>query len=181
MVRLLILGGSGAGTSTLGRALASARASQHFDVDDFFWHPSDPPFQERRDEGERVMLMRDLFLPRRDWVLSGSPIGWADRDLVPRLTHVVLLTLSPEERLRRLEERETRRYGAPGAEERQRQRHHAAFMDWARGYDAPDFDGRSRAGQEAWLAGLALPVLRLDANAPLPALLQEVQGWLGQD
>lgn len=40
MARVMIFGGSGAGSSTLRRALASALASQHFDRDDFFWYPT---------------------------------------------------------------------------------------------------------------------------------------------
>jgi hypothetical protein len=39
-----IFGASGAGTSTLGRALGERLALAHLDTDDFFWMPTDPPF-----------------------------------------------------------------------------------------------------------------------------------------
>ena len=45
-------------------------------------------------------------------------------------------------------------------------------MEWARGYDDPAFEGRSRAGHEAWLEGLDQPVLRLD-SARAPAELRD--------
>ncbi|MBI1219061.1 MAG: hypothetical protein GC186_10980 [Rhodobacteraceae bacterium] len=177
MARILIIGGSGAGTLTLGRALASALATQHFDVDDFFWHPTDPPFTARRNEAERVALMERMFLPRADWVLSGSPMGWGDA-VIPRLSHVVFLTLAPGLRIDRLIARETARYGARIAPGGDLAAAHREFVDWAAGYDDPTFLRRSRRTQEDWLARLPCPLLRLDAGADLAALLPLVQGWL---
>lgn len=177
MARVLVIGGSGAGTSTLGRALASHRATQHFEVDDFFWHPTDPPFSRRRAEAERVALMEQMFLPRADWVLSGSPMGWGDA-VIPRLTHVVFVTLDPGLRLARLTARETLRYGdriGPGGD---LEAHHREFVDWARGYDDPTFLRRSRRTQEHWIRRLACPVLQLEAAAPVPVLVDRVTGWL---
>ena len=55
--RLHVFGPSGAGTSTLGRTLAECLASQHFDTDDFYWVPTDPPFRDKRPIPERRGLM----------------------------------------------------------------------------------------------------------------------------
>ena len=41
--RIHILGASGSGTTTLGRALAERLQCPHFDADDYFWVPTDPP------------------------------------------------------------------------------------------------------------------------------------------
>jgi adenylate kinase family enzyme len=71
-VRLHIFGASGSGTSSLARGLATRLSTQCFDTDDFFWMPSDPPFAEVRSVAARVELMQQAFLPRRDWILSGS-------------------------------------------------------------------------------------------------------------
>lgn len=177
MARMLIIGGSGAGTSTLGRALASALATQHFDADDFFWHPTEPPFTRRRPEPERQGLMEAVFLPRESWVLSGSPMGWGDA-VIPRLTHAVFLTLPPAVRLARLAARERRRYGArigPGGDLEEA---HREFMDWASGYDDPSYLRRSRRVQEDWIGGLPCPVLWLEGAAPVPALVEALTGWL---
>ena len=85
----------------------------HGDADDYFWLPTDPPYVEKRPEADRVALMEQVFLPREAWVLSGSMLGWGDA-VLPRCNAVILLTLDPTERLRRLETRErVRRDGGP--------------------------------------------------------------------
>jgi len=62
--RVHILGASGAGPTTLAQALAARLGCPHYDVDDYFWLPSDPPFQHIRDrEARRAMLSADLDKP----------------------------------------------------------------------------------------------------------------------
>lgn len=169
--RLHVTGASGAGTTTLGRALADHWAVPHADADDYFWVPSDPPYVEKRAEGDRVRLMREVFLPREAWVLSGSMTGWGD-EVVAACDAVVFLTLDPDERIRRLRAREAvRQEGRAGDPQWE------AFLDWARGYDDPAFAGRSRAAHEAWLAGLPQPVLRLDSASSPEALRDAVLAW----
>lgn len=167
-----LLGASGSGTTTLARALANRWAVPHADADDFFWMPTDPPFTEKRPEGERVALMQELFVPRDAWVLSGSMVGWGEI-VVAECDAVIFLSLEPSERLRRLEEREyRRRAGADYDRDAWEQ-----FLDWAKGYDDPTFDGRSREGHEAWLATVNKPVLRLDSSARVDELLAAVLAW----
>ena len=61
--------------------------------------------------------MREVFLPRADWVLSGSLEGWGDV-FIPVFDLVVLLTTPREIRLQRLRAREATHFGpdavAPG-------------------------------------------------------------------
>jgi hypothetical protein len=84
-------------------------------------------------------------------------VSWGDR-VVERCDAVVFLTLDPTERMRRIEAREhVRRQGGPVDHEAL-----ADCLTWARGYDDPLFQGRSRARHEEWLATLACPILRLD-------------------
>src|SRR3954466_11989582 len=104
--KLHVMGASGAGTTTLARALADHWAVPHADADDYFWVPSTPPYLEKRSEDERLELMRTVFVPREAWVLSGSMLGWGE-SIVAECDAVVFLTLDPHERLRRLEARET--------------------------------------------------------------------------
>lgn len=165
-------GASGAGTTTLARALADHWCVPHADADDYFWVPSSPPYVQKRPEGDRRSLMESVFVPREAWVLSGSMLGWGD-SVVAQCDAVVFLTLDPDERLRRLHARESIRQEGravdAGAWE--------AFLDWARGYDDPTFDGRSRAGHEAWLASLGQPVLRLDSASSRDELRDAVLAW----
>ena len=49
-----IFGASGCGTTTLGAAVAEKLALPHFDVDDFYWRPTDPPFVEKHQPAQRI-------------------------------------------------------------------------------------------------------------------------------
>ncbi|MEL6103682.1 MAG: hypothetical protein AAFR68_20525 [Pseudomonadota bacterium] len=173
-MRLLVMGASGCGTSTLGRALASALASQHFDADDFFWLPTDPPFTKIRPVAARAALMEAVFVPRADWVLSGSLITWGAA-ATARMTAIVFVTLDPEVRIARLIARERRRYGARIAPGGDRHEAFTAFLDWARGYDDPSSESsRNRARHEDWLAQHPAPKIRVDAAGPVDVLANQV-------
>ncbi|MEO8530978.1 MAG: hypothetical protein ABI459_07130 [Deltaproteobacteria bacterium] len=172
--RVHILGASGAGTTTLGRALAAQWAVPHHDTDDYFWEPTEQPYTVKRDPAERLTLMRQMFVPRRAWVLSGSLIAWGDA-LIPELDLVVFLKIDPLIRMARLKAREELRLGAktiaPGGASHAS---YLAFMEWATGYDHPDFTGRSLKRHSDWLAKLPCPVLALDSSAPLGSLVAQV-------
>ncbi len=171
--RLHVTGASGCGTTTLARAVADAWAVPHADADDYFWLPTDPPYVRKRPVEERLALMGSVFVPREAWVLSGSMLGWGD-GVVAQCGAVVFLTLDPAERLRRIEVRERVRRASGTVDEEAL----SAFLTWARGYDDPSFEGRSRAGHEEWVATLTCPVLRLDSSRPREALRDEVLAWI---
>lgn len=120
--RVHILGGSGSGTTTLGHALAAHWAVPHADADDYFWMPTTPPFTRKRGDAERVALMREIFVGRPAWVLSGSMLGWGE-SVVAECDAIVFVALDPAERLRRLEAREVvRRGGLPHDDDAWRRR-----------------------------------------------------------
>ncbi len=96
--RIHIMGASGAGVTTLGRALANTLAISHHDTDDYFWRPTEPPYRETRPAADRLHLMEELFLGRLAWVLSGSLDGWGD-PIVPLFDLVVFLSAPTEVRL----------------------------------------------------------------------------------
>jgi adenylate kinase family enzyme len=171
--RIHVMGASGSGTTTLARALANHWSVPHADADDYFWVPTDPPYVEKRPEGDRVALMRELFVPREAWVLSGSMVGWGEA-VVDECDAIVFLTLEPDERLRRIEAREVHRRAGRGFDAEAWE----AFLAWARGYDDPAFEGRSRAVHEAWLAERPQPVLRLDSAAGPDDLVSAVLDWV---
>jgi len=171
--RLHVTGASGCGTTTLARAVADAWAVPHAEADDYFWLPTDPPYVRKRPVEERLALMGSVFVPREAWVLSGSMLGWGD-GVVAQCGAVVFLTLDPAERLRRIEVRERVRRASRTVDEEAL----SAFLTWARGYDDPSFEGRSRAGHEEWVATLTCPVLRLDSSRPREALRDEVLAWI---
>lgn len=176
--RIYVNGGSGSGTTTLGRALASAWAVPHADTDDYYWLPTAPPYTDPRDVADRLRLMEEVFLGRDAWVLSGSLTGWGD-PLTPYFDGVVFLTLDAETRLARLQAREAARYGAEVAPGGAREHAFLEFMDWAARYEDPEFDGRSLATHERWISTLTCPVLRLDGARPVGELVRAVSEWCG--
>jgi hypothetical protein len=152
--------------------VADSWAVPHADADDYFWLPTNPPYTEKRPERERVALMEQLFLPREAWVISGSMLGWQDA-VTARCDAVVFVALDATERLARIEKRERVRRSDGPVDERAL----GAFLDWARSYDDPTFDGRSRSHHEAWLATLKCPILRLDSARSRESLRDEVLAW----
>jgi adenylate kinase family enzyme len=115
-----------------------------------------------------------MFLPRADWVLSGSLNGWGDA-LIPDFDLVVFLVTPRKIRLQRLRAREATRFGAaavaPGG---WRHPKIEEFIEWASGYDEGNVS-RTLAKHQAWLAKLPCPVLRLDGSRPLLELVDEVR------
>ncbi|HWL19102.1 MAG TPA: hypothetical protein VNS33_05495 [Bradyrhizobium sp.] len=173
-LRIHVMGASGSGVTTLGRALADALALPHHDSDDYFWLPTTPPYRRQRDIGERLRLMEDIFLPRADWVLSGSLAGWGD-PIIPRFDLVVFLRTPRDIRLKRLRAREATHFGAdavaPGG---WRHGETEVFIEWASHYEDGDREGRNLDKHLTWLAGLPCPVLGLDGSRPVPDLVAEV-------
>jgi adenylate kinase family enzyme len=169
-----ITGASGSGVTTLGRALADALALPHHDTDDYFWQPTIPPFRTERAAPDRLRLMREVFLPRADWVLSGGLNGWGD-EIIPCFDLVVFLVTPRDVRMQRLRAREAIHFGAdtiaPGG---WRHDETESFVEWASHYEDGSREGRSLAKHEAWLAKLPCPVLRLDGSLPLTELVAKV-------
>lgn len=177
--RIHILGASGSGTTTLGRALAKRLDSPHFDTDDFFWLPTEPPYQQSRTLTQRQDLLGTALAEHGSWVLSGSLCGWGDM-FIPLFDVVAFVWTPPHIRLARLEERERQRYGDDAiAGGGHRHAAHAAFMAWAAAYENGDLKMRSRQRHEHWLRELPCPVVRLDGRQPIEeslALLMESIG-----
>lgn len=152
-MRVLVTGASGSGTTTLGRALSAQWKVPFFEADDYFWLPSEPPYQRQRDRAARLsLLVADLARVPRS-VVSGSVIDWG-AELEDSFSFIVFLALPAELRLGRLREREVARFGQANPE----------FLDWAMQYDEGSLDVNSRAGDEKWLAQRSCPVIRLEGD-----------------
>ncbi|MEM9030745.1 MAG: hypothetical protein AAGC70_20475 [Pseudomonadota bacterium] len=160
--RIHVTGASGSGVTTLGRFVAHALAIPHHDTDDYFWQPTHPPFRTKRPAEDRIRLMEDVFLPRTQWVLTGSLDGWGDVIAHRYFDLVVYVSTPTDIRLQRLREREARRFGDDAfGVGGWREEDLANFLAWAAQYDNPGdgFTGRSRSRHDAWLKTLPCPVL----------------------
>jgi adenylate kinase family enzyme len=170
-----IFGAAGSGTTTLAAALSTKSGHQHFDSDEFYWMPTDPPYQQSRPRSERYTLLANAVAQADSWVISGSLCGWGD-PFISQFELVVFLLVPAEERIARLRAREIMRYGheaiAPGG---RLYKTHVEFLKWAQRYDVGDMNMRSRALHEWWIQKFSMPVLRLDENKPVNTLLEEIE------
>ncbi|WP_339651861.1 AAA family ATPase [Halopseudomonas pelagia] len=178
-VRLHIFGASGSGTTTLARVLAKRCGWLHLDTDDFYWLPSKPPYLHKRPPQERVAMINEQTAQVPNWVLSGSLCSWGEA-LIPSFTHALFLRLDDNERMRRLQQRESQRYGTriqPGGDMHAQSQ---AFLEWAAGYEHGDIQTRSLLMHETWIERhLACPLLRLDSTRETPEeLVERVVGWI---
>ena len=176
--RIHILGASGSGTTTLGRALAACLQCPHFDTDDYFWVPTDPPYTYQRERPERQRFLMDDITAHDSWIISGSLCEWGDV-AIPLFELVVFLAIPGDVRMERLRQREHERFGErilPGGDIYE---HSQAFLAWAASYDDGGLDIRSRRLHDQWLGTLPCPILCFEGEytieEQLAVLMVEIQ------
>lgn len=170
---LYIFGASGSGTTTLGRAAGKAHGWRHFDIDDYYWLPTDPPFTAARPRAERLPLLLEHMRGASGVVLTGWGQGWV-YPLIPDFVLAVRLTLEQSLRLERLEARERANFGGrldPGGDMYE---NHRQFMDWAAHFETGGLDMRSKAALDAWQEQMTCPVITLDSAESVEANLARV-------
>lgn len=169
-----VFGASGSGTTTFGRAWAERFGFVHLDTDDFYWQPTDPPFQEKRPVEDRLRVLSAAIDAADRWILSGSLVSWGD-PLIERFDLAVFVFTPFDLRMDRLIAREEERYGvdaiAPGGSHYDE---HMAFIDWAASYDSAGTDVRSRRMHEDWIERLPCPVVRVSGTDSTAAQIEQV-------
>lgn len=169
--RIHILGASGSGTTTLGRSLARHLRYAHFDTDDYFWLPSDPPYTHQRERTIREQLLMDDLLTHGSWVLSGSLCDWGEV-AIPLLQLAVFLWIPHDLRMERLYHREDQRFGErimPGGDMYEQSQ---AFLQWADLYDTGDETMRSRRMHDQWLGTLPCPTICIEGDYAIEAQIE---------
>ena len=172
-IRINVIGASGSGTSTLGRSLASALSLPHFECDDYFHAPCDPPFQNPRPAAERYELIRRDLLPLESWILSGGVAGWSPYPQFD-FTCIVFLYVDTDARIRRLRGRERERFGDRILAGGDMHVIHEDFIDWASRYDVGDIEGKTLALHEQYLKEQSCPVLKFRGELPLSDITDDV-------
>jgi uridine kinase len=162
-MRIHITGASGSGTTTLGSALAQELNYRHLDSDSYYWLPTTPPFQSKRNATDRSALLQADLSSDSNVVLSGSIGSWG-AELEDAFDLIVFLYLPVGLRLERLRRREIEKYGAVDP----------AFLQWASEYDTGPSEGRSLAKHNAWLAKRKCPVLRLEEDLTVAERVERV-------
>lgn len=158
--RIHIMGASGSGTSTLGKALAEVLPHNSLDTDDYFWISK---FTKQRSIPDRIEMLKNDLSCSKQWVLSGAVVKWGEC-LESYFDLVIFLWVPTEIRLERLQQREINRYGEevlPGGSKYEQSQ---AFLEWATLYDNAGVEVRSKVLHEKWMAGLSCPILRIEGD-----------------
>lgn len=181
--RINVLGASGSGATTVGKSLASLFCIPHFDCDDYFHLPSDPPFQKPRPAKERCRLLEADLGTRQNWVLSGGVVGW---DPSPNLgfTCHVFLHLPTSIRLQRLKSREKERFGSRIEQGGDMHQTHTEFLEWASKYDQGGIEGKTLQRHVAYLQQQPTPVFEYRGEMSVKCIVGKLEsefqdlGWL---
>ena len=170
-----ILGASGSGTTTLGKALEKDFGYVHLDTDDYYWKPTNPPYQGGRERKERVELLLNDIRNHKKWVLTGSLCGWGDI-VIPFFDLVIFLWVPTEIRIRRLKEREVKRFGQKALSPHgQMYEQYCKFIEWVSSYDTAGFETRSKIKHEHWMKNnIKCPILRYEREVELNKILKDL-------
>jgi adenylate kinase family enzyme len=162
---ILITGAAGSGTTTLANALAKELGMTHLEADDYFWLPSEPPYQHRASREVRCQsLWRDMG-STTGAVVAGSVMDWGPH-LEDMFGLIVFLYLPVDLRLARLERREVERFGRANPE----------FLAWAADYDDGSATGRNLSRHQTWLSNRTCPILRLEGDMSVEDRVARVLG-----
>ena len=172
-----IFGGSGSGTTTLGKKICDELGYYHMDTDDYFWMPTEPKYSVKRPVEERIALMKKDIEAFDNVVISGSLVDWGDV-LIPYFTLAVRIDIDPEVRIARLMQREKERYGARIEPEGDRYRQYVEFVEWAKSYDTGGVNMRSRRKHDEWQKLLQCGLLRLNGCDTLEEKFAKVRAAL---
>lgn len=172
--RINIIGASGTGKTTLGKALSARLSFSYFDSDDYYHLPTDPPFRQARSPDERLKLVEQDLGQHPTWILSGAVANWQP---TPRLDYslVIFLYLPPEIRLARLRKRESQLYSSRILKGGDMAEDHQFFMNWTSGYDLGSCEGTNTLPHhEAVLKSLTCSSLRLSGPMTVEEQIQRI-------
>ena len=172
-MKLLIFGASGSGTTTLGREIEKQTGFKHLDVDDYYWKKTQPPFQEKIPLIDRNKSLLSDFEKHENVLVSGSMVSWG-KEWQTAFDLVIFIYLNNEVRIERLEKREFERYGNKLLTDEKIKETSKDFIEWAKKYEDPNFDGRSLTIHNDWIKLLNCPVLRINGETELQTKTERV-------
>ncbi|WP_420385774.1 AAA family ATPase [Roseivirga sp.] len=153
-MKIIIFGGSGAGTTTLAASLAEQLGYTHFDVDDFYWVKTQVPYQIKIARSQRIDNLKRALNAVDNAIVSGSLVSWGEY-WSSAFDLAVLLRLPQNVRMNRLKKRELERYGDSLLKDPEMQAKSQEFLEWARNYDDPLFSGRNIGLHLSWAKSLS--------------------------
>lgn len=173
-MKIYLFGASGSGTTSLGQDLSNVLTYPHFDADDYYWIPTKPPFQQKREREERIAMLAQDLTQNEDWILSGSMTSWGEK-FIPLFDLAIYLSIPKEIRLARLTKREGNIFGEaeikPGGKWH---RHFNEFIEWASRYDEGGLGIRSKTLHAEWMKTFSCPILRIEGDVAREERVQRV-------
>lgn len=174
--KIHIMGASGSGTSTLGKALAEVLPHKIFDTDDYFWISK---FTEQRPIPDRIEMLKNDLSQSEQWILSGATVNWGDY-FTSYFDLVIFLWVPSEIRLERLQKREIERYGKEVLPDGDKHEQSQIFLEWASLYDHAGQEVRSKVLHEQWMNELSCPILRIEGDYSVEECVAMVKGYLSK-
>ncbi len=168
-----LLGPSGSGTSSLGKALSEELHIPWFDSDDIFWEPTNPPFTSKRSVEQRQSILKEINTRNKSWIISGSMLQWGDF-LRDEIDLVIYLYVEKNTRIQRLVKREKERFGDRILQGNDMYDNHRAFIKWAESYEDGGLDMRSIKSETKWIKEAKCKVLIFEKEIPIKEELKLV-------
>ncbi len=169
-----IVGASGSGTTTLGKAIEHKYAYTHLDVDDYYWLPTDPPFTIPRDLNQRVKLLEEDIKKYKKCVITGSLCGWGDC-FISKFDLIITVVTPTEIRIKRLKQRELQRSGNRIRPNGDMFNKHMEFIRWAEKYDTGDTSIRSKQLHDEWLKLISCKKIVVDGTISTDIALFKIE------
>lgn len=168
-----ILGASGSGTTTLGKAIEYKYGYTHLDVDDYYWIPTNPPFKIPRELNERVRILEEDIKKYKKCVITGSLCGWGDC-FISSFNLIIRVVTSTEIRIQRLKQRELQRFGDRICPNGDMFNQHMEFIKWAKKYDSGDASIRSKQLHDQWLKSIDCEQVVIDGTISTNIALSKI-------
>ncbi|KYG78967.1 AAA family ATPase [Roseivirga echinicomitans] len=172
-MKILIFGASGFGTTTLGKEIGKRTGFVHLDVDLYYWKKTELPFQEKIALSERNENLKTDFKKHENVIITGSLVSWG-KEWERLFDLAIFIRLNDRIRIERLQQREIERYGEKLITDKKTQEDSKAFLEWAKQYEKPNFDGRSLKVHNDWIELLDCKVLRIDGAEELKSKTDKI-------
>ncbi|MEJ8554946.1 hypothetical protein [Tepidibacter sp. Z1-5] len=169
-----IVGASGSGTTTLGKAIEDRYGYKHLDVDDYYWLPTELPFTAPREPNQRVKLLEEDIKKYKKCVITGSLCGWGDY-FISKFDLIIRVVTPTKIRIKRLKQRELKRFGNRIRPNGDMFIKHMEFIRWAENYDTGDTSIRSKRLHDEWLKSISCKRIIIDGTISTDIALCEIE------
>lgn len=166
---IILLGANGSGKSTLGRELSRVLNFAHFDVEEYYFYKTNIPYTAMRPEEERVRMLLSDIKKYGSFVMSGDISDWG-KEFLTVFDLVIFLTAPADIRMKRIENREYKRWGDRVREGGDMYEQQQKFRAFAASRDISKLEPRASL--------YSCPVLRVDSTKPLKENIDEILKYI---